>query len=73
MSLPKDEFRRTQRESCPDGGSHAGCHGCPCCRAISDLNKHKKVTRKIARHKLKEKDNTLFKNECVDDTEYSKL
>ena len=57
MTTPKDEFRRMQREDCPDGGGSGGCYGCSCCRKISALGKHKKISRKRARHKLKNQDN----------------
>jgi len=60
MTLSQDEFRRKQRCDCPDGGGQAGRYGCPCCRKIADLNKHKKSSRKRARHKLKDSDRKDF-------------
>lgn len=52
-----DEFRKLQKKECKDGSrGKAGKYGCQCCRKIGDLNKHKKVSRRLARVRLNQKD-----------------
>lgn len=51
-----DDFRRMQRAQCPDGGTRAGCYGCYCCRKIRHLPTHKRVTRRLARVRLRRVD-----------------
>lgn len=52
-----DEFREIQKAQCADGSKNKrGKYGCSCCRKERDLNTHKKVSRRLARVRLKEKD-----------------
>ncbi len=51
-----DLFRQEQKKKCLDGSQNKrNKYGCQCCRKIRDLNIHKKVTRKSARRRLKQK------------------
>lgn len=52
-----DDFRKLQKRECNDGSKkQAGKYGCACCRRIANLNVFKKVTRRRARHVLKQLD-----------------
>ena len=52
-----DEFRKFQKKECKDGSrKKADKYGCSCCRKISNLNEHKKVSRRLARVRLNQKD-----------------
>lgn len=51
-----DTFRQFQKETCHDGGSRKNPYGCPCCRKHSDLSKHKKYSRRLARVRLNQND-----------------
>lgn len=53
-----DDFRKMQKTTCKDGRPNGGKfpYGCSCCRMISNLSKFKKKSRKLARAKLKHKD-----------------
>lgn len=50
-----DSYRQIQKADCLDGSGKRK-YGCPCCRKISDLCKHKKVSRKLARRRLRQRD-----------------
>lgn len=51
-----DDFRKLQKQECLDGTKNKkGIYGCRCCRKFSNLNTHKKYSRKLARVRLKEK------------------
>lgn len=62
-----DDFRRQQKIQCLNGSPSGGRakYGCPCCREISDLNTFKKVSRRLARAKLKNEDRKT--NDATDD------
>ena len=60
MSNARDDFRRLQRAQAYDGGGHAGCYGCSCCRKIAHLGKFKKWSRKHARRRLHQADDKNF-------------
>ena len=51
-----DRFRQLQKQQCPDGSpnKHGRCriYGCPCCRSIVYLPKHKRIARRLARVRL---------------------
>lgn len=51
-----DAFRVYQKRECHNGGKGHQKYGCSCCRMIGDLNLFKKVTRKLARSRLKQQD-----------------
>ncbi len=53
-----DTFRELQKETCLDGSPSGGKrpYGCRCCRKISNLNAHKKYSRRLARVRLNQKD-----------------
>ncbi len=52
-----DDFRKLQKTECFDGSKNKRSkYGCSCCRKERNLNTHKKVTRRLARVRLKEKD-----------------
>lgn len=54
-----DDFRKEQKKECLDGSKNKRCpYGCQCCRKHGDLSKHKKYSRRLARVRLKEKDQT---------------
>lgn len=48
-----DDFRRFQKCDCLNGGTRRNLkYGCPCCRKIPNLNKFKKVSRRMARRRF---------------------
>jgi hypothetical protein len=48
-----DDFRKMQKKDCADGSQNKrSSYGCPCCRKIRDLAKHKRVSRRRSRHRL---------------------
>lgn len=51
-----DQFRQEQKRQSPDGSpnKHGRCRpfGCPCCRKIAHLARHKRITRRLARSRL---------------------
>lgn len=52
-----DSFKAEQKKECLDGSKkQAHKYGCRCCRKIRDLNEHKKLSRKLARVRLKNND-----------------
>lgn len=52
--MTKDEFRKFQKEDCHSGSPNKqGIYGCPCCRKLSNLNHFKKMSRKLAKGKLR--------------------
>jgi hypothetical protein len=56
-----DAFRREQKKDCNDASPHQrGRYGCPCCRKLSKLNHFKKMSRKLAKRRLKMKDRQHF-------------
>jgi hypothetical protein len=50
-----DAFRKEQRklsnDSSPNKGG--GAYGCACCRKVSHLGTHKRISRRLARTRLK--------------------
>jgi hypothetical protein len=59
-----DDFRKEQKKECFDGSKNKrGKYGCSCCRKIRGLNGHKKHTRRLARVRLKEKDQNETREE----------
>jgi len=59
-----DDFRKEQKKKCFDGSKNKRSkYGCPCCREIRNLNKHKKFSRNMARVRLKEKDKKDLREE----------
>jgi hypothetical protein len=59
-----DDFRKEQKKDCLDGTKNKrGKYGCPCCREIRNLNRHKKFSRHMARVRLKEKDKKDLREE----------
>lgn len=59
-----DDFRKEQKKDCLDGTKNKrGKYGCPCCRRFRDLPEFKKLTRSLARVRLKEKDKKDLREE----------
>lgn len=57
-----DEMRRIQKGYCHDSAPHSKrTYGCPCCRMLSNLNHFKKLTRRLSRHILRERDRLEFR------------
>jgi hypothetical protein len=57
-----DAFRQQQKRDCNDGSpGQKGKYGCSCCRKLSKLNHFKKMSRKLAKRRLKMKDRQQFK------------
>lgn len=53
-----DDFRKLQKAQCLNAGNPHGVntYGCPCCRCIGNLPKFKKLSRKLAKHRLRQQD-----------------
>ena len=56
-----DTFRREQKKQCA-GGWQSGTrtYGCPCCLPLG-MNRFKKMSRKLAKRRLKMKDRQRFR------------
>jgi hypothetical protein len=63
-----DDFRRIQKSHCSDYSKHKHKYGCPCCRMFGNisLNKFKKLSRKVAKGKLRTRVNKYIKGELND-------
>jgi hypothetical protein len=56
-----DAFRREQKKQCNDGSPHQrGRYGCPCCLPLG-LLRFKKMSRKLAKRRLKMQDRIRFR------------
>ena len=59
-----DIFRQEQKKLCKNGSKNKrGTYGCSCCRDISNLNIFKKFSRKLAKIRLRRKDEKMNIND----------
>lgn len=57
-----DEFRELQKKECNDGSRNKkGKYGCACCRKLYKLNHFKKMSRRLAKARLRQR----FKKEIT--------
>jgi hypothetical protein len=59
-----DEFRQIQKTHCGNGGKKKLKYGCPCCRSYNvSLNRFKKISRRVAKEKLRTRVNSTIRKE----------
>lgn len=51
-----DEFRQLQKQDCGDGSPNKrNQYGCACCRKLSKLNHFKKMSRRLAKARFRQR------------------
>jgi hypothetical protein len=64
--MSKDEFRCEQKAMCPSFSSGCTTYGCECCRVISNLNRFKKVSRRLAKVRFRRHTQEMIRDEQYD-------